>query len=51
MICVAQVCLATGFWRRMTGWVDDDDMPVAGSLSELAGHPALAALKAQGVTR
>lgn len=47
VIGVAQVGLCTDTWRRMTGWADDDDMPVAGRLSELAGHPALAALIAQ----
>lgn len=45
---VAQVGLVTDTWRRMTGWADDDeDVPMSGRYSELADHPALAALRAQ----
>lgn len=47
VVGVAQVGLVTDTWRRMTGWADDDDMPVAGRLSELADHPALVQLTAQ----
>lgn len=47
VIGVAQVGLVIDGGRRMTGWVEDDDIPVVGRLSELAGRPALAALIAQ----
>lgn len=47
VVGVAQVGLVTDTWRRMTGWADDDKDPVSGRYSDLAQHPALAALVAQ----